>query len=106
MHNRDDADTSRGKKMSTKHMVALGATGVALTAGVVAAGVALSNRKNRTKLKASVKKGTRALKAGIRKVGEEYKGMYQGATNLRVGKTRSSSSSSRTHKSRGRKKSS
>lgn len=48
---------SNGMKMSKGKMIALGATGVALTAGAVAAGMALKSRKNRKLLKDTAKKG-------------------------------------------------
>lgn len=45
--------------------IALGATGVALAAGAVVAGVALSDKKNRTK----IKKGVKVAAKRIRKIG-------------------------------------
>lgn len=51
---------------------ALGATGVAITAGAIAAGVALANKKNRTKVKKIASKT-------IKKLGKVREAIQEGA---------------------------
>ncbi len=67
-------------------VVALGATGLALTAGAIAAGVALSNKTTRRRLTTTARKGLRVLKEGARRMQAEYQ-RYQPAA-LRITRTR------------------
>lgn len=73
-------------KMDTGQMIALGATGLALTAGAIAAGVAFSNRGVRTRLTREARRGIKSLKQGMKSMQEEYQ-RYQPIA-LRVSRTK------------------
>ena len=81
--------------MSTGQMLALGATGLALTAGAIATGVVLSDRGVRTRIGRGASKGIKTLKKGMKSLQEEYQ-RYQPVA-LKVTRTKSAAKRGKRH---------
>ncbi|OGE31382.1 hypothetical protein A2631_06080 [Candidatus Daviesbacteria bacterium RIFCSPHIGHO2_01_FULL_44_29] len=87
---------SNKKNTSFAHMISRGATGVALTAGVLAAGAALADKKTRQSLSKGAQEMMSALEQAAAGVTEQAKAGYQAvAHQVRISKKASSARSGR-----------
>lgn len=75
------------KKDDVVGKVAMGAAGVAVTAGVIVAGVALANRKNRQKLSKTIGRGVKTLHLPkYQATTHTVRGRKMGSTKIKRGK--------------------
>lgn len=80
------------KSTSFAHMISKGATGVALTAGVIAAGAALADKKTRQSLSRGAQEMLSTLEQAAAGVTEQAKAGYQAvAHQVRISKRASRS---------------
>lgn len=63
---------NRGRKSNLKRNLAIGATGLAITAGAVAVGAALANKKTRKVITEGAGRGMEALKKATEGIGNRY----------------------------------
>lgn len=88
---KDEASVLKPKKGLPTAKIAMGAAGVALAAGVVAAGAMLADKRNREKTAKAAKKGLKLLKDTAQTVAEEIDEIREEEIEAPAGKPTSKS---------------